>query len=95
MKLPRIVRQIGKRIVKATPILRRHVLASSDYRVLGSQILRWRPVEAHLRVALFVAAALPPAELRNAHSSDLPRPPLTSIHPQPLTPAAFEHLLEA
>jgi SAM-dependent methyltransferase len=37
MKLPRIVRQIGKRVVKATPILRRHVLASSDYRVLGSQ----------------------------------------------------------
>jgi SAM-dependent methyltransferase len=37
MKLPRIVRQVGKRIVRATPILRRHVLASSDYRVLGSQ----------------------------------------------------------
>jgi SAM-dependent methyltransferase len=37
MKLPRIIRQIGKRIVKATPILRRHVLASSDYRVLGGQ----------------------------------------------------------
>jgi SAM-dependent methyltransferase len=37
MKLPRIVRQIGKRVVKAVPILRRHVLASSDYRVLGSQ----------------------------------------------------------
>jgi SAM-dependent methyltransferase len=37
MKLPRIVRQIGKRIVKATPIIRRHILTSSDYRVLGSQ----------------------------------------------------------
>jgi SAM-dependent methyltransferase len=37
MKLPRIVRQLGKRVVKATPILRRHVLASSDYRMLGSQ----------------------------------------------------------
>jgi SAM-dependent methyltransferase len=37
MKLPRIVRQIGKRVVKATPILRRHILASSDYRMLGSQ----------------------------------------------------------
>lgn len=37
MKLPHIVRQIGKRIVRATPILRRHILASSDYRVLGSQ----------------------------------------------------------
>lgn len=35
MKLPRIVRQIGKRVVKATPILRRHVLPSSDYRLLG------------------------------------------------------------
>jgi SAM-dependent methyltransferase len=37
MKLPRIVRQIGKRVVKATPILRRHILASSDYRALGGQ----------------------------------------------------------
>jgi SAM-dependent methyltransferase len=37
MKLPRTIRQIGKRVVKATPILRRHVLASSDYRVLGGQ----------------------------------------------------------
>jgi SAM-dependent methyltransferase len=37
MKLPRIVRQIGKRVVKATPILRRHILASSDYRLLGGQ----------------------------------------------------------
>jgi SAM-dependent methyltransferase len=35
MKLPRIIRQIGKRVVKASPILRRHILASSDYRVLG------------------------------------------------------------
>jgi SAM-dependent methyltransferase len=35
MKLPRILRQIGKRIVKATPILRRHILASADYRVLS------------------------------------------------------------
>jgi SAM-dependent methyltransferase len=32
-----MVRQIGKRVVKAMPILRRHLLASSDYRVLGSQ----------------------------------------------------------
>jgi SAM-dependent methyltransferase len=37
MKLPRIVRQIGKRFVKASPILRRHILASSDYRVLKGQ----------------------------------------------------------
>ena len=29
MKLPRIVRQIGKRVVKATPILRRHILPST------------------------------------------------------------------
>ena len=35
MKLPRIVRQIGKRVVKAIPILRRHILPSADYRVLG------------------------------------------------------------
>jgi SAM-dependent methyltransferase len=35
MKLPRIVRQIGKRVVKATPILRRHILTSTDYKVLG------------------------------------------------------------
>jgi SAM-dependent methyltransferase len=35
MKLPRLVRQIGKRVVKAMPFLRRHIFASSDYRVLG------------------------------------------------------------
>ncbi len=35
MKLPRIVRQIGKRVVKASPILRRHIMSSSDHRVLG------------------------------------------------------------
>jgi SAM-dependent methyltransferase len=35
MKLPRIIRQIGKRVVRATPILRRHILTSTDYRVLG------------------------------------------------------------
>ncbi|MDI1266936.1 MAG: class I SAM-dependent methyltransferase [bacterium] len=35
MKLPRIVRLIGKHVVKATPILRRHILPSADYRVLG------------------------------------------------------------
>jgi ubiquinone/menaquinone biosynthesis C-methylase UbiE len=37
MKLPRIVRQIGKRVVGATPILRRHILTSTDYRVLGGR----------------------------------------------------------
>ena len=36
MKLPRIVRKIGKRVIKATPILRRHILTSTDYTVLGS-----------------------------------------------------------
>ena len=35
MKLPRIVRQIGKRVVKAVPILRRHILTSTDYRLLS------------------------------------------------------------
>jgi SAM-dependent methyltransferase len=35
MKLHRIVRQIGKRVVQATPILRRHILTSTDYRVLS------------------------------------------------------------
>jgi len=34
MKLPRIVRQIGKQVVAVTPILRRHIQASTDYRVL-------------------------------------------------------------
>jgi len=37
MKLPRIVRQIGKRVVKAVPILRRHIMSSSDHRVLGGK----------------------------------------------------------
>jgi SAM-dependent methyltransferase len=37
MKLPSTLRQIAKRLVKATPILRRHVLPSSDYRVLDDQ----------------------------------------------------------
>ena len=35
MKLPRLIRQIGKRVVQATPILRRHILTSTDYRVLS------------------------------------------------------------
>ncbi|WP_080672246.1 class I SAM-dependent methyltransferase [Bradyrhizobium japonicum] len=35
MKLPGPVRQVGKRIIQATPILRRHVLASTDYRLLS------------------------------------------------------------
>jgi SAM-dependent methyltransferase len=35
MKLPGIVRQLGKRVVKATPVLRRHILTSTDYRVLS------------------------------------------------------------
>lgn len=35
MKPPRFVRKIGKRIVKAVPILRRRLMYSSDYRLLG------------------------------------------------------------
>jgi SAM-dependent methyltransferase len=35
MKLPRLVRQVGKRVVKATPVLRRHILTSTDYKVLN------------------------------------------------------------
>jgi SAM-dependent methyltransferase len=35
MKLPRLVKQIGKRVVQATPLLRRHILTSTDYEVLG------------------------------------------------------------
>jgi len=35
MKFPRIIMQIGKRVVMATPVLRRHILTSTDYRVLG------------------------------------------------------------
>jgi SAM-dependent methyltransferase len=35
MKLPRLAREIGKRVVQATPILRRHILTSTDYQVLG------------------------------------------------------------
>jgi SAM-dependent methyltransferase len=37
MKLPRIVRQIGKHLVKASPILRRHIMSSSDHRVLAGK----------------------------------------------------------
>jgi SAM-dependent methyltransferase len=35
MKLPRILRQVAKRIVEATPVLRRQLLYSTDYRVLS------------------------------------------------------------
>jgi SAM-dependent methyltransferase len=35
MNFRHLVRQVGKRFVKATPILRRHILPSADYRVLG------------------------------------------------------------
>jgi ubiquinone/menaquinone biosynthesis C-methylase UbiE len=34
MRLPRFVRAIGKRVVNAIPILRHHLLFSTDYRVL-------------------------------------------------------------
>ena len=32
MKLPRLVRQVGKRVVKATPVLRRHILTSKPHK---------------------------------------------------------------
>jgi SAM-dependent methyltransferase len=35
MRLHHLVREIAKRFVTATPILRRHILVSTDYRVLG------------------------------------------------------------
>src|SRR4030088_1872295 len=35
MKLPRAIRQLGKRVVQATPILRRQLLTSTDYQVLS------------------------------------------------------------
>jgi ubiquinone/menaquinone biosynthesis C-methylase UbiE len=35
MKLRLLVRNVGKRFVKATPFLRRHILPSTDYRVLA------------------------------------------------------------
>ena len=35
MKLPRLVRQVGKRLIKATPMLRRHIFTSTDHRVLS------------------------------------------------------------
>jgi hypothetical protein len=35
MNIRHLVRQVGKRLVKATPVLRRHILPSSDYRLLG------------------------------------------------------------
>ncbi|MGY4237936.1 SAM-dependent methyltransferase [Bradyrhizobium sp. USDA 4449] len=37
MNLRRAVRFLGKKVVNATPILRRHILTSTDYRVLGSR----------------------------------------------------------
>src|SRR5687768_9192444 len=35
MKLPRIVRKIAKAVIRSSPILRRHILYSTDYRVLS------------------------------------------------------------
>jgi SAM-dependent methyltransferase len=37
MRIPAILRRIGKRVVRATPILRRQILFSTDYRVLSGQ----------------------------------------------------------
>jgi len=36
MKLPRIVRSIAKAVIQSVPVLRRQLLFSTDYRVLGS-----------------------------------------------------------
>lgn len=35
MKPPRLIKQIAKRVIKATPFLRRHIMSSSDHRVLS------------------------------------------------------------
>jgi SAM-dependent methyltransferase len=35
MKLPRIVRQLAVSVIRSTPVLRRHLLSSSDYQVLS------------------------------------------------------------
>jgi ubiquinone/menaquinone biosynthesis C-methylase UbiE len=35
MKLPRLVRQVGKRLIEATPMLRRHIFSSTDHRALS------------------------------------------------------------
>jgi SAM-dependent methyltransferase len=35
MKPPGIIRQLGKRLIEATPIVRRHLLTSTDYRVFS------------------------------------------------------------
>lgn len=35
MNIRHLVRQVGKRVITATPVLRRHILPSSDYRLLG------------------------------------------------------------
>jgi SAM-dependent methyltransferase len=34
MRLPPVIRQAGRRVVNAIPLLRRHILASTEYRVL-------------------------------------------------------------
>ena len=36
-EVPRFVRQIGKRVIKASPILRRQIMSSSDHRVLAGK----------------------------------------------------------
>jgi len=35
MRLPEIVRKVGKHVVKATPVLRRHIMTSTDHCVLS------------------------------------------------------------
>jgi hypothetical protein len=69
MKLPRIVRQIGKRVVRASPILRRHIMSFRDHRVLGGKE-EVRSVTAIGRMACRAygdkaGARLPRADRRN------------------------------
>jgi SAM-dependent methyltransferase len=35
MEPPRLIKQIAKRVIKATPLLRRHIMSSSDHRLLS------------------------------------------------------------
>lgn len=53
MNVRHLVRQVGKRVVKATPILRRHILPSSDYRLLGG--IDEARVAANVSAGWFVA----------------------------------------
>lgn len=48
MRLPRAVRRIGRRIIQAMPVLRRHILSSTDYRLFsGLEEARAMAVGSH------------------------------------------------